>query len=76
MKFKELKTVFPRILLYATTYERNYKKVLGVGTKSEFTKYYEADVISSVDNHKLQTTTVIILDDTKFKGQIIKGKGW
>ena len=76
MKFKEFKPVYSRILLYATTYQRNYVKVLGVGTKSDFEKYFDAELLTMIDNSKLQTTKVLILDDPKFKGQIIKGKGW
>lgn len=76
MKLKEFKPVYPQVLLYATTYERNYIKVLGVGDKSTFAKYYDAEVITSSVNYKLQTTNVLILDDPKFKGRIIRGKGW
>ena len=76
MKFKEFKPVYSRILLYATTYERNYVKVLGVWTKSDFEKYFDAELLTMIDNSKLQTTKVLILDDPKYKGQIIKGKGW
>ena len=76
MKFKEFKPVYPRILLYATTYQRQYVKAPGVGTKSEFDKYYDAELLTMIDNSKLQTTKALILDDPKFKGQIIKGKGW
>ena len=76
MKFKEYKPVYERILLYATTYERKYVKVLGVGTKSDFEKYFDAELITMVDNSKLQTTKVLILDDPKFKGRILQGRGW
>ena len=76
MKFKEFKPVYSRILLYATTYQRNYVKVLGVGTKRDFEKYFDAELLTMIDNSKLQTTKVLILDDPKYKGQIIKGKGW
>ena len=76
MKLKEFTPVYPQVLLYATTYERIYIKVLGVGDKSTFVKYYDAEVITSSVNYKLQTTNVLILDGPKFKGRIIRGKGW
>ena len=76
MKFKEFKPVYSRILLYATTYQRNYVKVLGVGTKSDFEKYFDAELLTMIDNSKLQTTKILVLDDPKFKGRILQGRGW
>lgn len=76
MKLRDYKPNFEKILLYATNYERTYKKVLGVGSKGDFAKFYDANVLTITDNYNLQTTTIFIIDDPKFKGQIIRGKGW
>ena len=76
MKLREYKPVYERILLYATTYDRKYVKVLGVGTKSDFEKYFDAELLTMVDNSKLQTTKILVLDDPKFKGRILQGRGW
>ncbi len=76
MKFRDFKPEYDRILLYATTYERKYLKGLGMGEKSVFVKYFDAEVINTITDNKLQTVKVLILDDPKFKGRIIMGKGW
>ena len=52
------------------------RKAVGAKPMSTFEKYYDAEVITSSVNYKLQTTNVLILDDPKFKGRIIRGKGW
>ena len=76
MKFRDFKPEYDRILLYATTYERKYLKGLGMGEKSVFVRYFDAEVINTITDNKLQTVKVLILDDSKFKGRIIMGKGW
>ena len=76
MKFRDFKPEYDRILLYATTYERKYLKGLGMGEKSVFVKYFDAEVINTITDNKLRTVKVLILDDLKFKGRIIMGKGW
>ena len=76
MNFRDFKPEYDRILLYATTYERKYLKALGMGEKSVFVKYFDAEVINTITDNKLQTVKVLILYDPKFKGRIIMGKGW
>ena len=73
MKFRDFKPEYDRILLYATTYERKYLKGLGMGEKSVFVKYFDAEVINTITDNKLRTVKVLILDDPKFKGRIIIG---
>ena len=53
MKLKEFKPVYPQVLLYATTYERNYIKVLGVGDKSTFEKYYAGQLFENLSKGNL-----------------------
>ena len=72
MKFREYKPRFETVILYATDARRTYKKLLGVGTKSQLSKFFEADVIVCQDDVKLQTATVLVADDKKFKGKIMK----
>ena len=47
-----------------------------MGEKSVFVKYFDAEVINTITDNKLRTVKVLILDDPKFKGRIIMGKGW
>ena len=57
----------------------NYIQMISEELKAndiDFEKYFDAELLTMIDNSKLQTTKVLILDDPKYKGQIIKGKGW
>ena len=60
MKFRDFKPEYDRILLYATTYERKYLKGLGMGEKSVFVKYFDAEVINTITDNKLRTVKVLI----------------
>ena len=57
MKLKEFKPVYPQVLLYATTYERNYIKVLANNCKQEVKgDIIKCRICEAHDEYALATT--------------------